>query len=51
MTNEMLSDVNWFFVTLFVGAVSFGLVGFVGWNFCGRLGAGGSNYSVVIFDL
>ena len=35
MTNEMLSDVNWFFVTLFVGAVSFGLVGFVGGIFAG----------------
>jgi CDP-diglyceride synthetase len=30
MTNEMLSDVNWFFVTLFVGVVTFGLVGFIG---------------------
>jgi len=35
MTNEMLSDVNWFFVTLFVGAVTFGLVGFVGGIFAG----------------
>ena len=35
MTNEMLSDVNWFFVTLFVGAVTFGVVGFVGGIFAG----------------
>jgi len=35
MTNEMLSEVNWFFVTLFVGAATFGLVGFVGGIFAG----------------
>ena len=35
MTNETLADVNWFFVTLFVGALTFGLVGFVGGIFAG----------------
>lgn len=51
MTNEMLSDVNWFFVTLFVGTVTFGIVGFVGGIFAGGWAAGGGNYSVVISDL
>jgi len=32
----MLADVNWFLVTLVVGAATFGLVGFVGGIFTGR---------------